>query len=281
MACGFVSLAFHFIQDRSSGTCTKLRGYHSSSSSTIESMTACGALLVRQLRKIPTSARSLRGRARISSLRPRCATAAHACLATRRGAADSANFPPPGCRAAPPCSRKRRRATGRPYPATRGDSAAHLPLPTFTSCRPFQTLDDWRWPHLRKLIRALGHASPGTLRRLLFPVQPGAEIDGIDGRNVCRARAKMAVVEPHARPAAPAALAVRPRAGRLHVQPPALPQAVLARRAKGDQPEAPATRAHLSRPASGAPQHWTFFRRGLDVRLPQDHAHECGLFCRD
>ena len=26
---------------------------------------------------------------------------------------------------------------------------------------PFQTLDDWRWPHLRKLFRALGHASPG------------------------------------------------------------------------------------------------------------------------
>ena len=111
---------------------------------------------------------------------------------------------------------------------------------------PFQTLGRLA---LAAPAQAHSRARPRVarpLRRLLFPVQPGAEIDGVDGRNVFRARAKMAVVEPHARPAAPpAAVAVRPRAGRLHVQPPALPEAVLARRAEGDQPEAPATRARF------------------------------------
>ena len=39
---------------------TKLSGYHSSSSSAIESMTACGALLGRALRRITSEARDLR-----------------------------------------------------------------------------------------------------------------------------------------------------------------------------------------------------------------------------
>ena len=141
--------------------------------------------------------------------------------ATRGGAArsrGSAAFPHSMPRSTASCANVAARLASH---ILQREGDAHLPL---SSKAAVPNLDDWRWPHLRT-IRAQGHASPGHCADY-FSLSNQVPKSTASTIEMFSARAKMAVVEPHARPATPpAAVAVRPRAGRLHVQPPALPEA--------------------------------------------------------
>ena len=144
---------------------------------------------------------------------------------------------------------------------------------------PFQTLDDWRWPHLRKLIRALGHASPGHCADYFFmsnqvPKSTASTVEMFSGLaqkwpwwNLTLGRRRHLLLSPCDHGPGDCMYSRQ-----LYLKPcsPAVPKEI--------NPKHP-QRELVFLMASGAPQHWTFFRRGLDVRLPQDHAHECGPFC--